>query len=82
MKRHSALVNKDEDAECRLCMEDEETSFHIVAECPALAWRRNECFGTFQVSEAGTIDWTTSKVVGLIKVLPDGLLDTPADTAP
>ena len=77
MKRHSSLVNKDEDSVCRLCMEDEETSFHIVAECPALAWRRNMSFGTFEVSEAGTLDWTPTKIVSLIKELPDGLLDTP-----
>ena len=31
---------------CRLCLEDEETSFHIVAECPALASIRVPALGS------------------------------------
>ena len=45
LKRHEALVNKSEDADCRLCLEDEETSFHVIAECPALARQRQQTFG-------------------------------------
>lgn len=43
--RHCAVVGDVENDECRLCMEDEESSFHIVAECPALAGFRREIFG-------------------------------------
>ena len=46
LKRHDSLVNKDDDNECRLCLEDTETSFHIVAECPALAEPRLRTLGT------------------------------------
>ena len=40
LKRHEALVTDTEDNECRLCLEDEETTFHVFAECPALAEQR------------------------------------------
>jgi len=36
LHRHESLVHGTE-ADCRLCLEDEETSFHVMAECPALA---------------------------------------------
>lgn len=44
MNRHNAVIGDTEDPTCRLCMEDEETTLHIVAECPALARRRQEIF--------------------------------------
>ena len=40
MNRHQAVVGDTDDPDCRLCLEDEETSFHVVAECPALAEQR------------------------------------------
>ncbi len=45
MKRHEALVQEGGDSECRLCMEDDESSYHVVAECPALAVQRQMIFG-------------------------------------
>ena len=46
LNRHKSIVDPDEDAYCRLCLEDEESSWHIVAECPALAVKRREVFET------------------------------------
>ena len=49
LNRHQYLVNRGTDHEvypfCRYCDEDEETSFHLVAECPAFARLRREIFG-------------------------------------
>ena len=45
MRRHEALVNHNDENECRLCWEDEESSFHIIAECPAIARARHQVFG-------------------------------------
>ncbi len=59
LKRHSALVDKSDDAECILCWEREETSFHLIAECSAIAWARLKVFGTpFQTSP---LIWSSGK---------------------
>jgi len=65
LRRHNALVKSDEEAECRLCGEDEETSFHIVAECPALARTRLSVLGYFKLSEP--LDWSVSKVLCFLR---------------
>ncbi len=48
MKRHESLVQDTDDSECRLCLEEEETSYHIFAECPALARTRLMVLGTIR----------------------------------
>ncbi len=45
LKRHESLVNDGDDDECRLCLEDQETSYHVFAECPALAGIRRTVLG-------------------------------------
>ena len=45
MMRHQAVIGDTDNPECRLCLEDEESSFHVVAECPALAGKRREILG-------------------------------------
>jgi hypothetical protein len=36
LMRQQFIINNDVDSTCRLCLEDEETSWHVIAECPAL----------------------------------------------
>ncbi|KAJ8978715.1 hypothetical protein NQ317_015963 [Molorchus minor] len=36
LSRHLQLIGIAEDPECRWCLEDEETSSHILTECPAM----------------------------------------------
>jgi hypothetical protein len=36
LMKHQFNINNDVDSTCRLCLEDEETSWHVIAECPAL----------------------------------------------
>ena len=46
LRRHNSLTAPDEfNPACRLCLEEEETSLHIVSQCPALASVRNQVFG-------------------------------------
>ncbi len=42
---------------CRSCGEDEETSHHVVAECPAFAAIRLRVLGT--PVHQGTLHWST-----------------------
>ena len=42
---HQSKVYPDTDDTCRLCMEDAETAWHVICECPALAVQRLEDFG-------------------------------------
>ncbi len=72
LKRHCALVDKSDDAECKLCWEDEETSFHLIAECPAIAWARLKVFGTpFQSSP---LIWSTKQVASFLRKVNIGSL--------
>ena len=64
-KALGTLVDQTTDSECRLCMEDDETSIHIMAECPALAFARLKTFGnTFQSSP---LSWSLTQVVGFLR---------------
>ena len=45
LNRHKHLIGDTDEEMCRLCEEDEESSLHIIAECPALANIRLQNFG-------------------------------------
>jgi len=68
LKRHSALVDKSSDNECRLCMEDEESSLHFIAECPALAVQRLSVFGIHHLSIP--LNWSKRQVVCFLREAP------------
>jgi hypothetical protein len=44
LMRHQFIINNGVDSTCRLCLEDEETSWHAITECPALIQKRWEIF--------------------------------------
>jgi hypothetical protein len=46
LNRHQSLVDGTTSPLCRLCEEDEETSYHLTAECPVLQTQRKEVFGS------------------------------------
>ena len=74
MKRHESLVQDNADNECRLCLEDEETTLHIMAECPALAAVRLQVFGIpFQ---SIPLRWSIREIVSFVRGASiDSLLD-------
>jgi ribonuclease HI len=65
LKRHSSLVNKTTDKECRFCLEDEETTFHVMAECPAFARIRLNELGAITLSEP--LSWDVRSVLSFLR---------------
>ncbi len=57
LQRHKVIVQEDDDPLCRSCGEDEETSHHVIAECPAFAATRLRVLGTPVLQ--GTLHWST-----------------------
>ena len=65
LNRHRALLREVEDPTCRLCLEDEESSWHIIAECPALARLRYSHWG--QVMLTHTLQWSVKQVTSFLR---------------
>ena len=67
MRRHEGLVNhlEGEQLLCRLCGEEEETSYHIIGECDALATQRLANFGL--ITQSHRLVWSLSQVSGFIR---------------
>ncbi len=70
MNRHESLIQHDpEMATCRLCLEDEETTWHIAAECPAIVSHRVDAFKCRYVTQDHMFPtWTVQAVVGFLTV--------------
>ena len=78
LKKHEALVNRNDDDECRLCLEDQESSYHILAECPALAEPRLRVFGN-AFPDLTSLQWTTTEIASFIKEASIGSLLDPTE---
>ena len=77
MKRHESLVNSNDESECRLCLEDDETSHHIMAACPALARVRLEVLGSPFLDTP--LHWSIKKVSSFVRKASIGYLLDPAE---
>ena len=63
MNRHSFLLGDTDEEECRLCLEDEESTFHVIAECPALWATRQQVFGVHTLE--APLTWSTQMSIFL-----------------
>ena len=74
LKRHKNLQNGVTDLHsCRLCLEEEESSFHVIAECPATLQYRSRIFKLpAPAILPNPPDWTVSQVNTFIKESPVG----------
>ena len=64
LQRHLGLCYSDEEPTCRQCCEEEETSWHLIAECPAWSRTRNDILGNFSL---GSPPKSTSKVLRFLR---------------
>ena len=46
LNRHRHLLNETDTAECRLCLEEEESSEHLLLQCPAIGGSRHHLLGS------------------------------------
>ena len=69
LKRHKNLQNGVNDPHsCRLCLEEEESSFHVIAECPATQSIRTKVFELpIPRNLPDPPDWTVNQVIGFLK---------------
>ncbi len=64
MKRHESLIDPSLSPTCRKCQEDDESSIHVYAECPALAWHRRVVTGELFLQQPLT--WSIKQVLRFI----------------
>ena len=69
LKRHKNLQDGINDPySCRLCLEEEESSFHVIAECPATQLLRTKIFDLPTPSTLqNPPDWRVSQVARFLK---------------
>ena len=74
LKRHKNLHNKVIDPHsCRLCLEEEESSFHVIAECPVILSYRSRIFKLPATAILpNPPDWSISQVSKFLMESPVG----------
>ncbi len=74
LKRHKNLQNGVNDPHpCRLCLEEEESSFHVIAECPATQSVRTRVFELLTPIDLPIPpDWDLDQVIRFIRQSPVG----------
>lgn len=65
LRKHESLIDPEVDPTCRLCREEEETSYHLIGECPTL-WRLRR--DVFHTDRLGLVpDWKPHQLGKMIK---------------
>ena len=68
--RHQNLIDGNTDPTCRYCLEEEETTSHLVGNCPALWAKRGQIFYVWTLSTAMP-KWGPLQIVTFINSLMD-----------
>ena len=70
--KHQKVCDRTEDIDstCRLCLEEDESAWHVVAECPAVCQFRTSAFGAPFLTT--TSPWTPKQLVRFIAMLKEG----------
>ena len=66
LNRHMNIINNITNLDsCRFCQEEEEESFHLIGECPALTAYRLKVFGKYLLDNPP--EWKIWQVLGFLK---------------
>ena len=57
---HRNKIDREIDYECRFCQEDDETTWHILTECPVFLRSRRDIFLGKQITDG---QWTVPELV-------------------
>ena len=64
LRYHQNLINNDINPLCRMCCEEDETSYHIVCKCPAFWKLRSDVFKTYETID--NLEWSVRQVIKLV----------------
>lgn len=72
-KKHLKTIGVVRSSQCERCLEDEETAYHLLCDCPALSQRRNRHLGDYFLDEyslrkAGI--WKINSFISEINLIP------------
>ena len=62
------MINPNIDPQCRWCLEDQETSWHVIAECPALWRTRRTIFGYHLIKNPPEI-WYVKNLLKFLSII-------------
>lgn len=71
-KGHLKIMGVTQDTQCQRCLEDEETAYHLLCECPALSQRRRRYLGDSFLNENGLRRVDLWKINGFISGIDIG----------
>lgn len=66
MMRHENILDPNVDPTCRLCCEDDESSEHIVAQCPAIWAERLVMWDEYAVQIPPFENWDLKRLLGFL----------------
>ncbi|KAJ8910602.1 hypothetical protein NQ315_003972 [Exocentrus adspersus] len=69
LRHHMHRIGLAEDAECRLCMEDDETAEHVLCTCPAADRTRFSILGKVQLMPEDLDKYSPGKIIDFLKKL-------------
>ena len=76
LRRHNFITRMSHTPTCRYCDQDDETSSHIITQCPNLIWLRADCFKQYTM-HAVNPEWRPFELVRYLRAPPVANLEDP-----
>jgi len=66
MNYHQSKLEKELDPTCRFCLEEDESSFHVIALCPAFCRQRYFTLGSVFLGQE-TLEWSPQSLICFLR---------------